>query len=113
MASKRIITSFKNANKDVLREISLTYPKGVEDSDLINFPTVDGKRIRALEVEVGDFLYLVKMEDESYYRKYLAKDDDDDEDENDDNSDSDELDEVDEDFEGEDDSSGSDDDDDE
>lgn len=86
---KRVITSFKNANKDVLREISFLYPKGVEDDDLINFPTVNGGTIRALEIEVGDSLYLVKMENESYYKKYLAKDDSDDEDEEGDDSDSD------------------------
>ena len=100
---KRVITSFKNANKDVLKEISILYPKGVEDSDLISFPTVDGKRIRALEIEVGDSLYLVKMEDENYYRKYLAKDDEEDEDEDSDSSDSDiDVEEdIDEEFDGE------------
>jgi len=75
---KRIITSFKNANKDVLNAISKEYPKGVEDDELINFPKAGGGTIRALEIQLDDTLYLVKMEDEDYYRRFLAKDDDDD-----------------------------------
>lgn len=78
---KRIITSFKNANKDVLNAISKEYPKGVEDDELINYPKAGGGTIRALEIQIEDALYLVKMENEDYYRRFLAKDDDDDDDE--------------------------------
>lgn len=77
---KRIITSFKNANKDVLNAISKEYPKGVEDDELINYPKAGGGTIRALEIQIDDTLYLVKMENEDYYRRFLAKDDDDDDD---------------------------------
>ncbi len=84
---KRIITSFKNANKDVLNAISKEYPKGVEDDELINFPKAGGGTIRALEIQIDDALYLVKMEDEDYYRRFLAKDDDDDDDVVDDETD--------------------------
>ncbi|MEY2924154.1 MAG: hypothetical protein RLZZ337_702 [Bacteroidota bacterium] len=77
---KRIITSFKNANKDVLNAISKEYPRGVEDDELINFPKAGGGTIRALEIEIDDTLYLVKMENEDYYRRFLAKDDDEEDD---------------------------------
>lgn len=75
---KRVITSFKNANKDLLRAISEEYPKGVDDEVLINFPKAGGGSIRALEIVMDDCLYLVKMENQEYFEKYLALDDDDD-----------------------------------
>lgn len=59
---KRAITSLKNANQEVLREIGLLYPKGVDDEHLVSFPTVSGKNIRALEIELNDTIYLVKLE---------------------------------------------------
>ena len=74
---KRIITSFRRANKDLLNYITEEFPNGVDDEALINFPKAGGGSIRALEIEMEDTLYLVRMEDEEYYQKYLAKDDDD------------------------------------
>ncbi len=74
---KRVITSFKNANKDLLRAISEEYPKGVDDEALINFPKAGGGSIRALEIIMDDCMYLVKMENQEYFEKYLALDDDD------------------------------------
>ena len=53
------------------------FPNGVDDKALINFAKAGGGSIRALEIEMEDTLYLVRMEDEEYYQKYLAKDDDD------------------------------------
>lgn len=81
---KRIITSFKNANKDLLKAISEEYPKGVDDELLINYPKAGGGSIRALEIVMDDCMYLVKMENEEYFLKYLASDDDDDENEEED-----------------------------
>ena len=74
---KRIITSFRRANKDLLNYITEEFPNGVDDKALINFAKAGGGSIRALEIEMEDTLYLVRMEDEEYYQKYLAKDDDD------------------------------------
>lgn len=74
---KRIITSFRRANKDLLNYITEEFPNGVDDKALINFAKAGGGSIRALEIEMEDTLYLVRMEDEQYYQKYLAKDDDD------------------------------------
>jgi hypothetical protein len=81
---KRIITSFKNANKDLLKAISEEFPKGVDDEALINYPKAGGGSIRALELILDDCVYLIKMENEEYYLKYLAKDDDDEDDEDED-----------------------------
>lgn len=75
---KRVITSFKNANKDLLRAISQEYPKGVEDDVLVNYPKAGGGSIRALEIILDDCIYLVKMENEEYFQKYLAAEEDDD-----------------------------------
>ena len=74
---KRIITTFRRANKDLLNYITEEFPNGVDDKALINFAKAGGGSIRALEIEMEDTLYLVRMEDEEYYQKYLAKDDDD------------------------------------
>ncbi|MBT8326630.1 MAG: hypothetical protein KJP21_02840 [Bacteroidia bacterium] len=71
---KRVITSFKNANHDLLNAISHDYPRGVGEDELVNFPKLGGGTIRAIEVVVGDCLYLVKLEDQSYYERFLAKD---------------------------------------
>ena len=76
----RVITSFKKANRDLLKYIMEEYPDGVDEETLVSFPKAGGGSIRALEIEMGDTIYLVKMEDEEYYQKYMAKDDDDDED---------------------------------
>lgn len=84
---KRVITSLKNANSEVLKEIGLVYPKGVEEEDLTSFPTVNGQNIRALEIVVNDTIFLVKLDDEQFFKKYVAKDDDEDEDEDEDTSD--------------------------
>jgi len=77
----RVITSFKKANKDLLKYIMEEYPDGVDEETLVSFPKAGGGSIRALEIEMGDTIYLVKMEDEEYYQKYMAKDDDDEDDE--------------------------------
>jgi DNA-directed RNA polymerase subunit delta len=77
----RVITSFKKANRDLLKYIIEEYPDGVDEETLVSFPKAGGGRIRALEIEMGDTIYLVKMEDEEYYQKYMAKDDDDEDDE--------------------------------
>jgi DNA-directed RNA polymerase subunit delta len=77
----RVITSFKKANKDLLKYIMEEFPDGVEEEALVSFPKAGGGSIRALEIEMGDTIYLVKMEDEEYYQKYMAKDDDEDDDE--------------------------------
>ena len=77
----RVITSFKKANKDLLKYIMEEFPDGVEEETLVSFPKAGGGSIRALEIEMGDTIYLVKMEDEEYYQKYMAKDDDDEYDE--------------------------------
>ena len=89
---KRVITSFRRANKDVLRAISLEYPKGVDDTDFTSFPTPTGKNIRALEIKYEDCLYLVKLESQEYYKQFIAKEkteDDDVEDEKSEESDED------------------------
>ncbi len=78
---KRIITSFKNANKDLLKAISEEFPKGVDDEALINYPKAGGGSIRALELILDDCVYFIKMENEEYYQKYLAKDDEDEDEE--------------------------------
>ena len=75
----RVITSFKKENKDLLKYIMEEFPDGVEEETLVSFPKAGGGSIRALEIKMGDTIYLVKMEDEDYYQKYMAKDDDDDE----------------------------------
>ena len=77
----RVITSFKKANRDLLKYIIEEYPDGVDEETLVSFPKAGGGSIRALEIEMGDTIYLVKMEDEEYYQKYMAKDDDDEDDE--------------------------------
>jgi len=77
----RVITSFKKANRDLLKYIMEEYPDGVDEETLVIFPKAWGGSIRALEIEMGDTIYLVKMEDEEYYQKYMAKDDDDEDDE--------------------------------
>jgi hypothetical protein len=95
---QRVITSFKKAKKDLLNAIAAEYPNGVEDDELVNFPKAGGGYLRALEITVGDTHYLVKMENEEYYRKFLAKEDEDDDDEDDFDEELDEdLDEIDED----------------
>ena len=99
---KRAITSLKKASNELLREIAALYPKGVDDEDLVSYPTTNGINIRAIEIELGDTIYLVKLDDESFYRKFIAKDDDDEEE--DDSEDAvvsdDEIEEID-DFDGE------------
>jgi len=97
---KRIITSFKNANKDLLNAITNEFPKGVEDEQLVNYPKAGGGNIRALEIILDDCIYLVKMENEEYFQKFLAKDDDDDDDEDIEDDIEDDI-EIDEDIEGE------------
>jgi len=77
----RVITSFKKANRNLLKYIMEEYPDGVDEETLVSFPKAGGGSIRALEIEMGDTIYLVKMEDEEYYQKYMAKDDDDEDDE--------------------------------
>ena len=77
----RVITSFRKANRDLLKYIMEEYPDGVDEETLVSFPKAGGGSIRALEIEMGDTIYLVKMEDEEYYQKYMAKDDDDEDDE--------------------------------
>lgn len=95
---QRVITSFKKAKKDLLNAIAAEYPNGVEDDELVNFPKAGGGYLRALEITVGDTHYLVKMENEEYYRKFLAKEDEDDDDEDNFDEELDEdLDEIDED----------------
>ncbi len=81
---KRVITSFKNANRELLNAISQEYPRGVGEDELVNFPKAGGGTIRAIEVIVEDCLYLVKLEDQNYYERFLAKDDDEDDDDDDD-----------------------------
>ena len=97
---QRVITSFKKAKKDLLNAIAAEYPNGVEDDELVNFPKAGGGYLRALEITVGDTHYLVKMENEEYYRRFLAKEDEDDEDDDEDDFDEDldeNLDEISED----------------
>lgn len=100
---KRAITSLKKASNELLKEIAALYPKGVDDEDLVSFPTTNGSNIRAIEIEMEDTIYLVKLDDESFYRKFIAKDEDedtedeDDTDEDDDIEDLDEIDEIEED----------------
>ena len=98
----RIITSIKNAKPEVLKEIAIQYPKGVDEDDLVSLPTVNGTNIRVLEVEIGDNLYLIKLESESQIKMFQSKEteeDDEDEDEDDNNDDIDsDLDEDDIDF---------------
>jgi Tfp pilus assembly pilus retraction ATPase PilT len=100
----RIITSFRKANKDLLKFILEEYPDGVEDDSLVNFPKAAGGSIRALEIVMNNHIYLVKMDEEEYYQKYLAKEEDQEEGEEDmdDDLDVDEV-EVDEEVEEEDD----------
>lgn len=81
---KRVITSFKNANKDLLKAITDEFPKGVDDDALVNFPKAGGGSIRALEIIMDDCMYLVKMENQEYFQKYLAAEDDEDDDTDDD-----------------------------
>lgn len=93
---KRAITSLKKASNELLREIAALYPKGVDDDDLVSFPTTTGSNIRAIEIELDDTIYLVKLDDESFYRKFIAKDDEDDEDDESESIDTDdEIDELD------------------
>lgn len=94
---KRSITSLKKASNELLKEIAALYPKGVDDDDLVSFPTTSGSNIRAIEIELGDTIYLVKLDDESFYRKFIAKDEDDDEEEDEDSEDlgDDEIEEMD------------------
>ncbi|MFT4876249.1 MAG: hypothetical protein ACI9AU_000229 [Bacteroidia bacterium] len=98
----RIITSFRKANKDLLKFILEEYPDGVEDDSLVNFPKAAGGSIRALEIVMNNHIYLVKMDEEEYYQKYLAKEEDEEEEDMDDDLDVDEV-EVDEEVEEEDD----------
>ncbi len=77
---KRVITSFSRANKDLLNYIIDEFPDGIEEETLVNFPKAGGGFIRALEIEMGDTLYLVRLEDEAYYQKYMAKEEEDEED---------------------------------
>ena len=107
---KRSITSLKKASNELLKEIAALYPKGVDDDDLVSFPTTNGSNIRAIEIELGDTIYLVKLDDESFYRKFIAKDDDE-EDEDEDNENEDDIDELDEIDDMDDDSNDNDDDD--
>ena len=94
---KRSITSLKKANSAVLRELALQYPKGVEDEDLISFPTTDGQNLRAIELEVGDTIYLIKLDSEDFYRNYIAKnEEDEDEEDGEDMEDVDTADEIEE-----------------
>lgn len=80
---KRSITSLKKANSAVLRELALQYPKGVDDEDLVSFPTTGGQNLRAIELEVGDTIYLIKLDSEDFFRNYIAKEDDEEEEDDD------------------------------
>lgn len=94
---KRIITSLKNINKDVFNALQQEFPNGIDDAEFINFPTANGGFLKALELQLGDNLYLIKMDDEDYYQRFHSRDqekDDDDEDEDEDEV-LDELDDVD------------------
>ncbi len=70
---KRIITSLKNVNKDVMNFLLKEFPNGVDDAEFVNFPTSGGGFLKALELQLNDCLYLIKMDDESYYQKFHAK----------------------------------------
>lgn len=84
---RRIITSLKKVNKDVLNALLKEYPNGIDDAEFVNFPTAGGGFLRALEFELDDCLYLIKMDDEEYYLRFHSKGDDDDDDDDDDNDD--------------------------
>ena len=92
---KRSITSLKKANSAVLRELALQYPKGVDDEDLVSFPTTGGQNLRAIELEVGDTIYLIKLDSEDFFRNYIAKEEEEDEEEDDDVEASENLEELD------------------
>ena len=95
---KRVITSFKNANRELLNAISQEYPRGVGEDELVNFPKAGGGSIRAIEIVLNDCLYLVKLEDQNYYERFLAKDDADDDDDDIDDIDDDLDDDIDDDL---------------
>ena len=86
---KRVITSLKNVNKDVLNLLLTEYPNGIDDAEFVNFPTSNGSFIKALELQMEDCLYLIKMDDEDYYQKFHSKDSDDSEEEDNESEDSD------------------------
>lgn len=58
---KRIIVEYKKLNDEILNLLSIKFPYGYDDDDIITFENTLGEEIEAVEVRTDDIIYLVKI----------------------------------------------------
>ncbi|MDO9262104.1 MAG: DNA primase [Flavobacteriaceae bacterium] len=58
---RRIIVDYKKLTNEILKMISVRYPDGYNDKDIIVFRNKDNEIIEAIEVKTEDTIYLVKV----------------------------------------------------
>jgi len=58
---KRILVDYKKLSHEAAAMLIDTYPDGYGDDDIISFRNLKGEFIEAVELRIGDTLYLVKI----------------------------------------------------
>jgi hypothetical protein len=58
---KRVIIDYKKLTPEILTLLTIKYPDGYGDDDIITFPNHHNETIEAVEVRTVDTVYLVKV----------------------------------------------------
>tara|TARA_R110000868_G_scaffold82992_5_gene234405 strand:+ start:1170 stop:1484 length:315 start_codon:yes stop_codon:yes gene_type:complete len=64
---KRIIVDYKKLTPQLLKLLTEKFPDGYNDSDIITFDNHQNQTIEAVEINVGDEDYLVKVSSKLHY----------------------------------------------
>lgn len=61
---KRIIKTFETCSDELLGQIAEKYPNGIKDRHLSQLTTIKGEKIKVVELQTDDTLYLIKFSDQ-------------------------------------------------
>ena len=64
---KRSIIDYKKVTPEILEQLNKKYPNGYLDRDIIKFDDHKNNTIEAVEVQINDVYYLVKVSSKLHY----------------------------------------------
>lgn len=60
---KRIIKTFETCSEELLEMLAEKFPNGIKDRHISPLTTIKGERIRVVELQTDDALYLIRFSD--------------------------------------------------
>ncbi len=60
---KRIIKTFETCSDELLGQLAEKFPKGIKDRHLTPITTLKGEKIKVVELQTEDAMYLIKFSD--------------------------------------------------